>query len=137
MPNLLVVEDDPDIRELLVDLLGCEGFNTRGAMHGRDALTMLEEGYLPEIILMDLMMPVMDGWALREALVAHPVWGRIPLIVLSASLPPNQSPSFGTFLAKPVDLDRLHGIIRAKLSDAAGNNAAPANAAAASNAVVS
>jgi len=44
---ILVVEDDPDIRELLVDLLGVEGFDARGAMHGKDALEQLEKGYVP------------------------------------------------------------------------------------------
>jgi two-component system chemotaxis response regulator CheY len=61
--GILVVEDDDDVREAVVEVLRAEGYETRGAANGQEALQALEStGERPELILLDLMMPVMDGW---------------------------------------------------------------------------
>ncbi len=115
MGSILVVEDDPDIRELLVDILQCEGFEAQSARHGKDALEQLEAGFLPDLILLDLMMPVMDGWTLQTLLAKSERWGTIPIIILSASLPQREAASLRNFLPKPVELDRLSKVIRAQM----------------------
>jgi CheY-like chemotaxis protein len=65
--TLLLVEDDADIREALSGLLAMEGFLVIGLPNGREALDWLRKSPRPELILLDLMMPVMDGWQFRVA----------------------------------------------------------------------
>ena len=62
---VLVVEDDQDLRDMLADVLTDEGFDVRTAAHGELALAMLEQ-WRPHVILLDLNMPVMDGWTFRR-----------------------------------------------------------------------
>ncbi len=83
--RLLVVEDEDDIREALVELLSLEGYEARGVSNGRDALTALEAGFAPAGIVLDLMMPVMNGWQLRQALLDDPRFARIPVVVVTAA----------------------------------------------------
>ena len=64
--RVLVVEDEDTIGEVVCDALALEGYQVRRARNGRDALEVLRE-WLPQLILLDLMMPVMDGWAFRAA----------------------------------------------------------------------
>jgi two-component system, OmpR family, response regulator CpxR len=83
--TVLVVEDDVDIRQALVEILEDQGFETLGARDGADALDILSRATdLPCVILLDLMMPVMDGAAFREAQRNDPRIASIPVVVLSA-----------------------------------------------------
>ena len=85
---ILIVEDDYDIRELFAESLEEAGYAVATACNGREALDRLRaarEPELPAVILLDLMMPVMDGWALREELLRDPALGRIPIVVMTAS----------------------------------------------------
>lgn len=82
---LLIVEDDPDIRTDLAELLRGEGYDARTAVDGRDALAQLRGGLSPKLILLDLMMPVMDGWAFRAAQLGDPVLAAFPVVLLSGS----------------------------------------------------
>ena len=103
--RVLVVEDDPDIRMSLELVLADAGYLVRSAANGRDALAqMLDEP--PDVIVLDLMMPVMHGWALAETLRNHPVLGHIPLIVTSAAGEP-VPPDGDLILHKPYDLETL------------------------------
>jgi CheY-like chemotaxis protein len=61
MTDLLVVEDDPQLSSLLEDIFRDEGYTVRTAEHGRDAMAMVLTGYEPEVLIVDVMMPVMDG----------------------------------------------------------------------------
>jgi CheY-like chemotaxis protein len=84
-PLVLVVDDDRDIRDSLVEVLEDHGYRAVTAANGRDALDLLRAGACPPcLILLDLMMPVMDGRGFREEQLKHPAWGQIPVIVLSA-----------------------------------------------------
>jgi len=78
-----VVEDNRDIRELLVELLAGEGYRVSSAEHGEEALSKakLEP---PDVILLDLMMPVVSGWQFRERQLIEPSIAGVPVIVLSA-----------------------------------------------------
>jgi CheY-like chemotaxis protein len=82
---ILVVDDDRDIRDSLVELLTEQGFPALGAGNGVEALELLRtSGSPPSLILLDLMMPVMDGREFRERQLENPAWAAIPVIVISA-----------------------------------------------------
>src|SRR5215210_4321884 len=86
MPDtVLVVEDDEDMRELMNQFLHLEGFSPATARNGLEALNMLRSGIYPKVILLDLMMPIMDGWAFRRAQRTDPAIATIPVVVLSAA----------------------------------------------------
>ncbi len=83
--TVLVVEDDLDVRQALVDILEDHGFQTVGARDGAEALAfLLGAAELPCVILLDLMMPVMDGASFRYAQRREPRLASIPVVVLSA-----------------------------------------------------
>ncbi len=82
--SVLVVEDDEGVRTALVDLLREEGYETVEAENGATALERLRRGPLPSLILLDLMMPGMDGVEFRARQLEEPRLSRIPVIVLSA-----------------------------------------------------
>src|SRR5262249_19553419 len=77
-------EDDPELLEGLADLLEAEGYRVRRARHGLEALGILRAGPLPRLILLDLMMPIMNGWQFRHEQRMDSELSKIPLIVLSA-----------------------------------------------------
>jgi CheY-like chemotaxis protein len=82
---VLVVDDDRDIRDTLIEMLEDQGHRATGAANGREALAVLEASPQPPcLILLDLMMPVMDGRGFREEQLKHPAWAQIPVIVISA-----------------------------------------------------
>lgn len=83
-PLVLIVEDDAEIRMALADLLECSGYLVAQAQHGREALDLLHAGPRPAVILLDIMMPVMNGWSFRAAQRADPQLASIPVVVLTA-----------------------------------------------------
>ena len=110
---VLIVEDDADLREMMAQLLSLEGYRTETASNGRDALRYLERGDPPDVILLDLMMPIMDGWEFRRRQVQNPHIAGVPVVVLSALDPARAADLGGTaFLKKPLDFDRLLELVR-------------------------
>jgi CheY-like chemotaxis protein len=81
---ILIVDDDEDIRETLREILEDEGYLVRVAANGADALATLAESQKPCLILLDLMMPVMDGYRFRTEQVKHADLASIPVIVITA-----------------------------------------------------
>ena len=81
---VLVVDDDETIREFVATLLDCEGYRVRTAADGREALDALE-AWRPDLIVLDMLMPVMDGAAFLRAQQADPRHRDIPVIMMSAS----------------------------------------------------
>lgn len=110
---VLIVEDDADLREMMAQLLALEGFQAMAVANGREALSYLEHGHRPDVILLDLMMPVMDGWEFRRRQVQNDTIANVPVVVLSA-LDPNRGSDLGgtAFLKKPLDFDRLLELVR-------------------------
>src|SRR5262249_23014929 len=110
---VLIVEDDEDLREMMAQLLSLEGFHTATVSNGREALQYLQDAEKPQVILLDLMMPVMDGWEFRRQQQADPALAPVPVIVLSAL---DQARASGleadAFLKKPLDFDRLLSLVR-------------------------
>jgi CheY-like chemotaxis protein len=106
-PLVLVVDDDPDILDAICDILDAEGYRVSRARHGREALEQVDNE-LPDVILLDLMMPVMDGVAFSQALRQRPD-GDVPVVVISADGNPQRATAVGAvgYLAKPFDIDAL------------------------------
>jgi CheY-like chemotaxis protein len=105
---VLIVEDDADLRDMMAQLLSLEGYRAEAVPNGREALHYLERGDRPDVILLDLMMPVMDGWEFRRRQVQDPAIANVPVVVLSALDPARAADLGGTaFLKKPLDFDRL------------------------------
>lgn len=115
--DVLVVEDEDDTRDALIDLLRWEGFAAQGAANGVDALRLLHRGRRPQIILLDLRMPLMDGWELCQVLHASPDprFSEIPIAIVTAqsepALLPERRIDAGLF-PKPLDFASLLKTVR-------------------------
>ncbi len=112
--TVLIVEDDDDIRGSLRDLLEEEGYDVAEAANGREALAQLHGGVHPFLILLDLMMPVMNGWEFREAQTRDPEISAIPVVVVSADRGVAEkaaSIQAADYLQKPIRFDKLLGLV--------------------------
>jgi CheY-like chemotaxis protein len=105
-PSILVVEDDEDAREALVALLQMKGYHAVPAGNGREALDYLDQAPAPDLIILDLWMPVMDGWQFRSEQTRNPRIAHIPVIVVTA-LSDRADVDANEIIIKPVDVDRL------------------------------
>ena len=110
---VLVIDDNEDIRVAAVTLLQSDGYTAVAAKNGRDALGLLRSGVRPRLILLDLRMPVMDGFAFRAAQLSDPALAPIPVVVLSAEGIPEAAERLDAVAAveKPVDADELLRIV--------------------------
>lgn len=107
-PLVLVVDDDDAIRGALCDLLEDAGFATVGARHGLEALrTLTTVPTIPAFILLDLMMPIMDGWAFCRSRWKSRTLREIPVILISAvdMSESNRPTGIDAFLPKPLDVE--------------------------------
>lgn len=102
-PNVLVVDDDLLGRKLMEARLGPAGFVVRTAENGQEALDLLDGGYRPAVIVLDFIMPVLDGPAFHRALLERPGVRDIPVIGLTAG---DDTADFET-IAKPANMERL------------------------------
>jgi CheY-like chemotaxis protein len=107
--QLLIVEDDPDIRESLSEALGWEGYDVTTAANGLEALELLRGGLHADVILLDLMMPVMSGWEFRRVQADDPALAGIPVVVVSASSPGTSRPD--RYLPKPFTIEDLLAVL--------------------------
>ncbi len=106
--TILVVDDDTDLRETLGELLSEEGFATRLFENGRTALDFLRGGERPTLILLDLMMPEMNGWQFREEQLRDVALRDIPVVVMTASRGfEGQGIAAEEILYKPIGLGEL------------------------------
>jgi len=108
--KVLIIEDDPDNREILTQILETLGYTVVGAENGKKALDLLQGEPLPSLILLDLDMPVMNGWEFKARLRQNPEWSQIPLYVLSAVAdlwPKSQEDATVGYFVKPVNMDAL------------------------------
>jgi CheY-like chemotaxis protein len=110
---VLIVEDDDDLREMMAQLLSLEGFHAAAVANGQEALDYLKHEDVPDLILLDLMMPVMDGWEFRRQQQADPALAGVPVIVFSAVDHSRAGDvSAAAILTKPLDFDRLLALVR-------------------------
>lgn len=97
----MVVDDDPAVRKILGEILREEGYEVIELTNGQAALDRLRSGARPDLILLDLMMPVLDGWQFRNQQLLDPALAEIPVVAMSAgSL--GMAPSGVGILAKPM-----------------------------------
>ena len=108
---VMIVDDDRDVRQAITEVLADADYTPMGASDGQDALDKLASAdTLPSLILLDVMMPGMDGWAFRKVQIAHPRLSKIPVVVLTAhtnASETGQRMQTAGSLKKPVDLDEL------------------------------
>jgi CheY-like chemotaxis protein len=110
---VLIVEDDADLRDMMAQLLRLEGLKAVTAANGREALEYLRRHAPPNVILLDLMMPVMDGWQFRREQQRDAELANVPVIVLSALDHARAADiAMNAFLKKPLDFDRLLELVR-------------------------
>jgi CheY-like chemotaxis protein len=108
--HVLVIEDDPDIRDAVQAILECEGYDVTTADNGARALSQLRESPPPCLIVLDLMMPVMTGWEFCVEKNKDPSLAEIPVVVVSAIT--TEDPRFidtcaVDYVPKPIDFERL------------------------------
>ncbi len=102
--SVLVVDDDEDVRDSVALILRDEGYQVETAGNGKEALDMLERIPPPGAVLLDLMMPVMNGWSTLEALRKR---GPVPpVVIVSAAVRP-PPPGIAGYLRKPIDVEAL------------------------------
>jgi len=111
-PSLVVIDDDPSVLDLMSRFLTKEGFDVHTANNGRDGLELAKTVH-PAAITTDVMMPGMDGWSVITALKADPATAHIPIILVTITDGREMGVALGVFdyLAKPVDWNRLRGIL--------------------------
>ncbi|HLV67804.1 MAG TPA: response regulator [Polyangiaceae bacterium] len=116
MADVLIIDDDIELREALAEGLSMEGFRVATVGNGREGLDYLQEAIPPHVILVDLIMPIMNGWQFCEAKNADPRLARIPVVALSAAA--KKDPTSPYFLdvqdivVKPVMMDELLSVVR-------------------------
>jgi CheY-like chemotaxis protein len=108
--RILIIDDSADVRDTLAELLDITGYEVECAANGQEALGQLRAGVRPQLILLNLMMPVVNGWVFRQVQKQDPALASIPVVVMSAV---EDLPSYErdleavACLRKPVDVEEL------------------------------
>jgi CheY-like chemotaxis protein len=109
--TILVVEDDPDIRELISEVLAQAGYHVVEAGNGQEALDFLHAHERPCVMLLDLMMPVLSGPELLEIMAEEGGYAQLPVVVVSAVADRGEAPGVAKFLRKPVPSELLRATV--------------------------
>ena len=107
---ILVVEDDPDLAHLVAEVLESAGYRAAVAGNGREALDQLRTHAHPDLILLDMMMPVMDGWTFREEQQKEPALAAIPVVTVTADGDARGKAAAiraAGYITKPITIDSL------------------------------
>lgn len=126
---VLVVDDDPNIRRMICAALKRDGYTFLEAPNGRDALDLMKHEH-PDVVVLDLMMPVLSGWDVLRERMSDAELRRIPVIIVSANRDPEVahavSQGICAFLPKPFDIGALSALVRSCMPPpTAHNNTAP------------
>jgi CheY-like chemotaxis protein len=112
--NVLVIDDDQAIRETMKDVLEIHGYNVITAKDGHDGIKKLSTmAVAPCLILLDLMMPGMNGWGFLDYQRTHPAFSSIPVVICSAYEASARSIGTSPVIIKPIKLDSLLGAVNA------------------------
>ncbi len=131
---VLVVDDEPDNVDVVAETLEFFGLQVRTASNGLEGLEVLKE-FTPDLILLDLSMPQMDGWEMRRHVKSNPATANIPIVALSAHAMAGDKDralevGFDGYLTKPIKIAALLDDIRAAIKEAAETPAAETSTAA-------
>jgi CheY-like chemotaxis protein len=124
---VLVIEDDDDIRDVMQEVLSGEGLRVETARDGVEALSKLEGGTETPVILLDMMMPKMDGETFVHELRSHPALADAPIVVISGNTAAREKARVlgaAACLVKPFELDELLSVVR-RLTRAGAGEAHP------------
>ena len=114
-PRILVVDDDPNIRRLIIAALKREGYAFVQAANGQEALDSMR-AEAPDVVVLDLMMPLVSGWEVLEQRMKDAELNRIPVILVSANRGPEIANAVDrgicAFLPKPFDIDVLRSLVK-------------------------
>jgi CheY-like chemotaxis protein len=108
-PSVLIIDDDRESREALAEMLTLKGYAVATAANGAEALGYLRAGHRPRAILLDLMMPIIDGWDFRTEQKRDEALAQIPVIVISAA---GRLVDADHSLRKPIEIDALLTMLR-------------------------
>lgn len=111
--TVLLVEDDAEIRDLLQDFLEEEGFDVVPAGNGKQALDYLSsaDASRPDVVVLDLMMPLVTGWQVMERMKSDPALAEVPIVVLTAATR-DKPPGATAFFRKPFNLSALFDAVK-------------------------
>jgi CheY-like chemotaxis protein len=118
--RLLIVDDEREIRESLEEFFQEEGFTVTTASNGAEALVRLKSAETPCVVLLDLLMPVLSGNEVYQAMQKEPRWNGIPVIVMTSD--PSRAPSGLLIMKKPMNLARLLSTVRQHCPDCPGSS---------------
>lgn len=111
MAKVLLVEDEATLLELLSEVVTDLGHNVYKASNGQEALSKIEQDH-PDLVISDVMMPVMNGYVLLEQINTRPQWHRIKTILISAApINRNHIPLADAYVSKPYDLIQIENLI--------------------------
>jgi CheY-like chemotaxis protein len=108
---VLLVDDDEDLRDAVADLLRGRGYFVATAEDGREALAMIAAHKLPCVVLLDLVMPGMDGWKFLAVVQSDPAMAAMPIVIASAHAATHAPPGTAGVLRKPFDFDELFRVV--------------------------
>ncbi len=108
--TILLIDDDTAIRDSFRLVLEVVGYTVYTAENGRDGLDVLAKMPMPNLIFLDLMMPVMDGWSFVNELGKHEIYNQIPVVVVSAFFNKLKPIRAVEFVEKPVEIERLYQV---------------------------
>lgn len=112
--DVLVVEDEAYLCDLIGDVIESEGHTARKASNGLEALELMKQRK-PQLVLLDMMMPIMDGWEFMQALKANPQWDGVPIVIITAIYDvkrTQEQTGARTVITKPFDIDQIAEIVR-------------------------
>jgi CheY-like chemotaxis protein len=110
-----VVDDDADIRESITDVLEMRGYRVRTAVNGQQALDILRAGERPCVILLDLMMPVLNGWEFRAEQTRDEQLATVPVVIISGDGSTSQKAAtmgISQYLRKPLELSVMLEVVK-------------------------
>jgi CheY-like chemotaxis protein len=118
--RICVIDDDDDLRETLGMMLGYEGYEVSDFASAREAIRRIEGGHPVDVILLDLMMPDMNGWEFCRYRIRSEILACVPVIVITARRPVTPPPGVSTVVYKPFDVDDLLQAISKSMAESSG-----------------
>ncbi len=108
---ILIIDDDDDLRDALGELLAGKGYHVKTAANGREALSLLADDPNPCVVLLDLVMPVMDGWQFLSTVQSDPALAQLPVVIVSAHAGTHAPAGSRSILRKPFQLEELYQVV--------------------------